>query len=304
MSDFGSRLDRALDARAGVAERTDAFRLVDGAADGFPGIEIDVYANRWMIQTRGEPPPPGLVDAALARGAASVYWKRLAAADRTAPVHLAGEVLHGTFEVRENGMGYRIDFDAGYSQGLFLDQRENRLRLREWCAGRPGVRVLNTFAYTCAFGVAAALGGADTVNLDLSRRSLEWGRDNYRLNRLDEAPTRFVAGDVFDWLGRFARSGRSFDAVVLDPPTFSRDRKGRVFRVAKDLPALVEAASGVLASEGVLLCSTNQSDLGPERFSSLVQAGLAKGGAFQPLPMPADFRGDRYLKTVWVGVGR
>jgi len=90
---------------------------------------------------------------------------------KAAPARIEGEEAGEPFEAMENGMRFLIDFRAGYSQGIFLDQRENRMETR-WRA--RGLRVLNCFAYTCAFGVAAALGGAETVNIDLSKRYLEW----------------------------------------------------------------------------------------------------------------------------------
>ena len=100
----------------------------------------------------------------------------------------------------------RSIFRAGYSQGIFLDQRGNRLALRQEM--RPGMALLNCFAYTCAFSVAAAASGARTTSVDLSRRALDWGQANFRLNALDPAAGHeFFAGDVFDHLRRFGRQG-------------------------------------------------------------------------------------------------
>ena len=109
--------------------------------------------------------------------------------------------------------------------------REGRARVRAWAAGR---RVLNTFAYTCGFGVAATAGGATRVlNLDLSKSVLEWGQANYRANGFEPDPHDFVFGDVFDWLARLAKRGDRFDLVILDPPGFSRT-KSRAFSAARD----------------------------------------------------------------------
>lgn len=278
--------------------KTNALRLVDGVIDGFPEIEIDDFAGRWLISTRREAHPEvqSIAEAALKLGAASVYFKQLG--DKTAPAHVAGDTAFNPFEVVENGLRYAIDFTAGYSQGIFLDQRDNRLALRQMAAQRE---VLNCFAYTCAFGVSAAAGGAHTVNLDLSKSYLTWGRRNYSLNGLDDKTHDFLFGDVFEWLRRFAKKGRRFDIVILDPPTFSRDAKGKVFRVEDDFGELMNLAESVLNHQGTILATTNQRSLFPATFESLALSGLSNPGEWQVTrkPMPPDFRGAPYLKTLW-----
>src|SRR4029077_8305013 len=108
--------------------------------------------------------------------------------------------------------------NAGYSVGLFVDQRENRRYVREM----EPKRLLNCFAYTCSFSVAAAAGGAQTVNVDLLKKNLARGRENFALNALSTADHRFIADDVRPVLRRLARRGEKFDMIILDPPTFSR----------------------------------------------------------------------------------
>ncbi len=273
---------------------TDVRRIVHGSADGFPGLFIDDFAGRWLAQSAVNPPPGWLAE----QMARSIYYKQLDVGTKTAPQHLAGERISEPFLVRENGLVFEIDFASGYSQGLFTDQRENRGRVRRIASGR---RVLNTFAYTCAFGVAVAAGGGTVLDLDLSRPYLAWGARNYRHNGLPAQDSIF--GDVFDWLTRFRRKGRVFDFVILDPPTFSRTPDGKVFRVEKHYSDLVALAAGVLSDEGGMLCCTNQRGLAPEVFHRLVRSGLPPRlrDIVRPLPMPAEFRGDNYLKTLWVG---
>lgn len=287
------RLLRAVARRVGLREVTDALRLVDGVGDGLEDLEVDEFAGAWLAQTRGGEAPQWLAKDAPG----PLYWKKLG--EKESPRWLAGPVLGDPFLVREHGLGYWIDFAAGYSQGLFLDQRENRRDLREMSAGRS---VLNCFAYTCAFGVAAAAGGARTVNLDLSRRYLDWGRRNYEVNGLDPAAREFVQGDVMDWLRRFGKKGRRFDVIVLDPPTFSRSDRGEVFRIEKDFDRLVRAATALLTPEGALLCSTNQRSLSGSGFHRLIERGLddAGGWRLRAAGMPPDFTGERYLKSCWV----
>jgi 23S rRNA (cytosine1962-C5)-methyltransferase len=171
--------------------------------------------------------------------------------------------------VHENGVGYVVRPTAGLSVGLFVDMREVRAWLRGAAAART---VLNTFAYTCAFGVSASLGGAGrVVNLDISRQYLAWGQANYRLNGLAVDPHDFVFGDTFDWLGRFARRGERFDIVVIDPPSFS----STPFSVTRDYPKLVDAAARVVAPAGILLAATNHAASSDARFAGWLRAGLA-----------------------------
>ena len=288
---------------------TDALRLLDGAGDGaaFDGLFIDDFAGRWLVGTSrpGQTPPEWLRTLTGAAAPRSIYWKRLDSRGehQQPPAFRAGEAVVAPFAVRENGLSYRIDFQNGYSQGIFLDQRGNRLALRRLL--RPGTAVLNCFAYTCAFAVAAAAAGARTVSVDLSRSSLDWGRENFRLNGLDPDGGRheFRAGDVFEALRHRIKRGARFDAVVLDPPTFSRDRQGRVFRAEDDFGELAALASALLTPAGVMLCSSNSRRLTAEGFRRLVLSGLPAGGGTwraESAPMPPDFTGAPYLQTLWV----
>jgi 23S rRNA (cytosine1962-C5)-methyltransferase len=148
--------------------------------------------------------------------------------------------------------------------------------------------------------VAAALGGALTVNLDLSRSNLDWGKRNYAANGIDPSTHDFIYGDAFDWLRRFNRRDRRFDVVVLDPPTFSRDRRSHVFRLEHDSGSLVELALGVLNPGGTLLCCANTHRLPGAHFQALLHSALPPAAKLSPRPMPEDFPGSDYLKTFWV----
>ena len=153
--------------------------------------------------------------------------------------------------------------------------------------------MLNTFAYTCAFSVCAALGGARVTSLDLSKKYLDWGRRNFELNGLDPAAHDFIYGDAFDWLGRLARKGRRYAAVLLDPPTFSQSKERGRFRVESDYGRLVDAALPLLAPGGVLLACANTARLAPERFIDDVRGAIHGAGrqiAQQHYaPQPPDF---------------
>ena len=276
---------------------TDAFRLFDGTGDGLGDVEIDEFAGRWLVSTRDRTLPAGAMEAFRESGR-SVYHKRLDQQQKESPEHLCGPEQNEPFVARENGLNFEISFQSGYSQGIFLDQRDNRLRLRQQT--RAGSTLLNTFAYTGAFSVAAAAARCETTTLDLSQPYLDWAKRNLALNDIDPAGHHFCKGDTFHWLGRFAKQGRKFDAIVLDPPTFSRTKEGRVFRVEKDYTHLVELAAACLATDGLLLACTNCRQLTDRAFESQVRAGFDRPVRIESTHMPPDFTAPPYLKSVWV----
>ncbi|NWK55754.1 class I SAM-dependent rRNA methyltransferase [Verrucomicrobiaceae bacterium N1E253] len=294
-------LEQALQQRSSLlSPDTNALRLIDGDGDGLSGIFLETFADRWVVSTRSNHLPDDIRKWLTAQNH-STYWKRLDQHEKESPSHIGGPEQNEAFTATESGVRYQIDFQAGYSQGIFLDQRLNRQRVRQSSTTGDGQTktVLNTFAYTGAFSVCAALGGATTTTLDLSQVYLDWARDNFRLNQLDPADHYFCKGDTFHWLKRFARQGRSFDGIILDPPTFSRDDKGKVFRVEKDYHRLVQLAHACLAPGGWILCCTNCRKLHPREFARMVRRG-APGCTVTPLPMPPEYTGENYLKSLWV----
>jgi 23S rRNA (cytosine1962-C5)-methyltransferase len=289
------KIVRAIAKRSGLRRSgTTAYRIVDGIGDDLPDWVIDDFNGNWLIGLKPGRKIPNL-DATL--GYHSLYAKVLTNEERKPPFFFAGDPVTMKFLVQERGLNFWIDFQAGYSQGIFLDQRLNRQRLREISSGKS---VLNTFAYTCAFGVAAASSGGSTINVDLSRAYLKWGRENYSANGIDEQKHEFIYGDVFDWLKRFAKKGRHFDLIILDPPTFSRDRNGHVFRAETDYGELLQLALSVSSKHGRLLCCNNSRRLPLVGFAKILQANLPKSAVMVDLGMPEDFPGSDYLKSFWI----
>jgi 23S rRNA (cytosine1962-C5)-methyltransferase len=286
-----------------IGRDTDAYRIFDGGGDGLEGVFIDDFAGHWLVSTRDRDLPGWLAKGGV-EGCRSIWWKRLDQKAQGAPERIWGERVEEPFLVRENGLGYWIDFSAGYSQGIFFDQRTNRARVKE--RSEEGSRVLNTFAYTCAFGVAAAAGGAETTNIDLSKGYLAWGKRNYELNDLEVDERGFIYGDAFDWMRRFGKRGELYDGVILDPPTFSRNQKGKVFRVEKDFDELVAGAARLIRTGGWMLCCTNCRSLGEIGFEVMIREGLEAGGRdcvkVEALGMPPEFTGEKYLKSFWIDV--
>ncbi len=281
--------------RAGCS---DTFRLIDGAGDGLPGLVLEEFAGHWLVSTADARPLPGWLMPWLNQSGQACYHKRLDQHQKESPQWLCGPRVGEAFPIRECGVFYEASFSSGYSQGIFLDQRDNRRELR----GRmgQGMRVLNTFAYTGAFSVCAALGGAETTTLDLSQPYLDWARRNFLLNGMDPDAHHFCKGDTFHWLLRFAKQGRKFHGVVLDPPTFSRDHKGRVFRVERDFGDLVGLAAKVLEPGGWILCCTNLRKMTAQEFERQVLSGVSGRFKATQRPMPEDFSEVPYLKTLWL----
>lgn len=305
---------------------TNSWRLIHGASDDQPGWYVDRLGD-WLLSQSGGAATEArrtLLAGWVARlGLQGAYHKTLdrhvrkSQTDESSPQLLLGEAAPARFELVENGVRFGMSFTEGYSVGLFLDQKDNRRRLltghvgRDFAVGQPvPFTVLNTFAYTCGFSVCAALAGATVTSLDLSRKYLDWGRDNFRLNGLDPDQHDFIYGDCFDWLKRLAKKGRRFNVVLLDPPTFSQSKQTGVFRAEKDYGRLVGLALGLLAPDALLFCSTNCATLPFEAFLETIRAAVIRAGRAVKAefigPQPPDFPTSRdehgYLKTVWVRV--
>ena len=316
------------------SESTNTYRLIHGASDRWPGWYVERLGDFLLSQSEHPLSPVQrgelgrLAEAFSARGA---YHKiltrqvRRAARVEASPQLALGEAAPERFTVRENGVQFEVSFSEGYSVGLFLDQRDNRRRLLtahvaasfpllpsfpQLAIGNRRWEILNTFAYTCGFSVCAAKAGARTTSLDLSKRSLDWGKRNFALNQLDPAGHEFLYGDALDWLRRLAKKQRLYDVVLLDPPTFSQSKESGVFRAEKDYGRLATAALPVLRSGGVLFASTNAADWPPEEFLAGVSEAIHAAGRkilqHHYVPQPPDFPVSRaepaYLKTVWLRV--
>lgn len=281
------------------SDETTAWRILHDADEG---VWVDNFDGNWLVQTRTGRFPDGLEKKAQSL-AKSIYWRPRDLDAATEPVHRWGAEITEPFVIRENGASFLIDFSAGYSPGIFLDQRENRCLVRE--NSQPGMKVLNAFAYTGAFSVMAALGGAETSTLDLSKTYLDWAWQNFQLNGLKREDHHGCRGDAFQWLATFARQGREFDGVILDPPTFSRHKK-KTFRTDKDYASLAELAAKITKPGGWLLCCANTHRLFARDYRRQVEEGIRRAGreivSLEKKPMAAEFNGDDYLKTLWVEI--
>lgn len=220
--------------------------------------------------------------------------------EREAPRLIFGDAAENLQTIAaERHLKFGIDFGAGYSVGLFVDQRENRRYVR-YIAPR---RLLNCFAYTCSFSVSAACAGAMTINVDLSKKSLARGRENFALNSLPTIDHGFVADDVMAVLPRLARKGEKFDMIILDPPTFSRSAGGKTFHVENDFEKLFVSALELAQRDGHVLVSTNCSALREHALEVMARYGLKaaqRAGVFHRQPPLPDFPIGAGASSTWV----
>lgn len=279
-----------------TAEETSAHRLWTGP-DGW----VERFGEDYLVSAPSDAAArtlaarlPGWL-AELGLPAARTFVRRLVKqpGGDDKPVQIAGPERSPEAIVTERGLRFGVDFSAGYSVGLFCDQRANRAFLESL---RPQ-RVLNGFAYTAAFSVAAARAGAETLSLDLSRRALDRGRANFALNHLPTDGHRFLADDVFAVLPRLRRRGERFDAVILDPPTFSRGARGRIFRAEQDLGSLLAETLALVEPGGHLLLSTNARGL-----EAAAVARAAGAGRVTVVPPPAEYPPGAASSTAWLTI--
>jgi len=269
-------LEKALLQRRELFEKasgeTNCFRLFNGPNEGIPGLVIEQFSDVIIVQifeqegTVDEPTLTAMAEWLLeVRQATSIYKKdfvkdrshQAAGSDYYSPEPLIGKPASSEISVLENRICYAIQPFAGYSTGLFLDQRENRRFLSQTAKGK---QVLNLFAYTCGFSVACAMQGAITTSVDLSKKYLDWGRRNFEKNKIDLAAHRFIVEDTFEFLRRSEKRGIRYDLVIVDPPSFSRTKAGGVFSLKKDLERLLKAVAPLVSKGGSFFFSCNFSE--------------------------------------------
>ena len=286
-----------------AAEQTDAHRLCtagDGWVERFGSDVLISYRNQVAEERLG-------TELYLWAESAGFHFNRVFArylpirnSEREAPRLLKGDADENLRTVAtERSLRYGIDFAAGYSVGLFVDQRENRRFVRQVAPKK----LLNCFSYTCSFSVAAATVDAKTVSIDLSKKSLARGKENFALNSLSTSGHQFIADDVLEVLPRLARKGEKFDMIILDPPTFSRSRRGKAFQVERDFEALLLAALEVADRDARLLLSTNCMDLdahGLELMARFCLKTARRAGAYHQEPPLPDIPANAGARTVWL----
>ena len=250
---------------------TNAYRLVNSYGDGLPEVTIDVYNKNLLVQyfkpydkhIKNE--IYHILNEILTPDSIT---EKLRLKSEDIKTHLvSGKEIPGNVVVLENGIKFNISFLEGGGTGLFLDQRDNRKKIQ---AVANNKEILNCFCYTSSFSIYANLGGAiSTTNIDLSKKAIEWSKKNFLLNEVDVNAHEFIVGDVWDWLRRFQKKGRTFDVIIIDPPSFSTS-KTTVFTVEKDIPKLIGAGLNILREDGILAFSTNIAKINFSKFLQLL----------------------------------
>ena len=300
---IAERLRAALDRRLERLDlsQTNVFRWVHGEGDLLPGVHIDFYADTAAVRFDGEgarafydPIEPRL------RLAAEPRLPIRAVLDRSSRRTGAGEEVR---EVLENGVRFEVDLAHGQKGGLFIDQRENRVRV---AARAPGKSVLNLFGYTGGFAVhAAAAGARRTDTVDVARPAIEAAKRNFELNKLPMDRAGFHAVDAFAFLSAAIERGDRWDIVISDPPSFA-PKKEAVPAARHAYERLHRLAASVTTSGGLLCAASCSTHFGRDAFLASIETGVRQAGrhwafeglygaAFDHPVLPAFPEGD-YLK--------
>ena len=294
---------------------TTAFRLFNQEGDGFGGLTVDLYGdyavfswyNSYVYQIRK------VISEAFRQVFPEVlgtYEKiRFKGLDYES-AHVYGQEAPDFFTVLENGVLYQVFMNDGLMTGIFLDQHEVRGSLVDGLA--MGKSLLNMFSYTAAFSVAAAMGGASqTTSVDLAKRSRELSQAHFQANGISTDDHRFVVMDVFEYFKYAKRKGLTYDVIVLDPPSFARNKK-QTFSVAKDYHKLISQSLEILNPGGIIIASTNAANVSRQKFTEQIDKGFA-GRSYQILNkygLPADFaynkkdESSNYLKVISMKVSK
>jgi len=318
VSFFNAKIKAAISYRKDffLSQETTAFRVLNGEGDGIGGLTID-YFDGYYLLTWYSIGIYTFKDDILEALQASVDYKGIYQKKR---FDTKGQYLDDTHDficgekapepliVKEKGANFAVYLDDGAMVGVFLDQREVRKTIRDKYA--KDKTMLNTFSYTGAFSVFAALGGAKkTTSVDLANRSRAKTQEQLRINQIDVEAQDIIVEDVFNYFKYAVRKKLSFDLVVLDPPSFARSKK-HTFSAAKDYTELLKEAIQITSKSGVIVASTNASNFDMQRFKGFIdQAFKALHGKYsieETFSLPKDFRVSEkfkegnYLKVVFI----
>jgi 23S rRNA (cytosine1962-C5)-methyltransferase len=293
--------------RSPLDEGTSAYRLCHGEGDRVPGLVLDRYA--WVVVARVDGAAMSVwLDriarrvwpSLLARGVRALVKRSVGEGTRIEP--MLGEAPPDTIEVVENGVAMVVDLARGQKTGAFLDQRDNRARVRQMAKGR---RVLNLFSYAGGFSTAAALGGARRVtSVDIAQAAHVTAQLSMRANGIDPRAHEFVTADAFSFLEAAHTRGQTWDLVISDPPSFAPNQKARP-RALAAYRKLHRACTNVLSAEGVFCASSCSSHVTAEDFvatlddATLARTDLSLVGLFGPPwdhPTVPAWPEGRYLK--------
>jgi 23S rRNA (cytosine1962-C5)-methyltransferase len=299
------RVQAALEWRAALFDSsTNAHRLISGENDFLPGVTVDRYERYAVVQTYADCLDTILPDVIKALSKSSLGLKGILRRNEDKQLEaLWGQLPPPELTVLENGLKIIANLYDGQKTGLFLDHRDNRAFLERLSNGKT---VLNLFAYTGAFSLYAARGGASKVSsVDIAPAAMKDAARNFALNGFDPEAHEFIAADCFALLEQYAREGRRFDLVILDPPSLARSKDNR-FAAARAYKKLNALALRCVNDGGLLATASCTSQISPEQFKDIlleaasdakkrVQIVQENG---QAMDHPVTFFEGRYLKFV------
>lgn len=316
---FIKKLREAIEKRESffASEDTSAFRVFNGEGDGIGGLTIDFFNGFYMVSwysegiyTFHEEIYAALDEVVHKRGVYEKLRFQTNGKYLEKDDYVSGEKGEFPLIVSENGMSYAVDLNDGAMTGIFLDQRNVRKVLRDHYA--EGKTILNTFSYTGAFSVAAALGGAaGTTSVDLAKRSLPKTIEQFAVNGIDYETQDIKVMNVFDYFNYAARHDLKFDVVVLDPPSFARTKK-MSFSTSKDYPKLLKAALKITNNGGIIIASTNNASFNMKKFKTFIDKAfkdtnkrytiLEEHQLPEDFTVPHNFPDFNYLKVVFIKI--
>jgi 23S rRNA (cytosine1962-C5)-methyltransferase len=295
----------------GLCDGESAYRLVNAEGDGLPGFSVDRFGSFAVVCAPSRPLLPFarlLAQAVLAEAdgvrGAIIKVRGKDPQDRSCKDEVLGEKPADKCVVTELGVPYELHLLGALNVGLFPDMREQRRNIGRFVRGR---RVLNTFAYTGALSLAAALAGAASVtSVDLSSGVLAWARQNFKLSGFsaDDPRFSFEVSDVRRFMQKEVERGSLYDTVIMDPPTVSAARASQ-WSMKRDYPALIALAAKLLPPAGGVLWVSANTRRGPSvlrhveegiRLSGREGALLEIGGLPADFPTPPGWPESRYLE--------
>jgi len=295
---------------------TTSFRVLNGEGDGLGGLTIDYFDGFYLLTWYSL----GIYEFKsdiLEALKSTVKYKGIYQKKRfdskgkyldEKDDFVCGEKAPAPILVKENEVNFAIYLDDGAMVGVFLDQRDVRKTIRDKYA--KGKTILNTFSYTGAFSVAAAIGGASkTTSVDLAKRSLPKTSEQFEINNIDVSKQDIIVEDVFNYFKYAVKKNLLFDLVVLDPPSFARSKK-RTFSASKDYVNLLKEAIQITKKGGTIVASTNSANFSMMTFSDFISKSFRElNGKYkvkERFSLPKDFKvldkfkEGNYLKVVFI----
>ncbi|GAB4521980.1 MAG: 23S rRNA (cytosine(2499)-C(5))-methyltransferase [Anaerolineae bacterium] len=318
---FIEKIAQAVLRRAPLMEsETNGYRLIHGENDGLPGLVVDRYADTLVIKLYSAAWIPHVDDVIVGLQAAQPHHRlvlRLNRQMQQAPELnnglvdgqiLTGDPLDEPIVIQENGLRFYADVVHGHKTGFFFDQRDNRAFAGKLARGR---RVLDVYAYAGAFSLYAASGGAQQVlSLDISAPALVDAQKNFALNQehpaVAAAQHDILVADAFEGLRQLHTEGRSFNMVIVDPPSFAKSAE-EVDRALVAYRQLTELALNVLEPQGVFVMASCSSRVSAEVFFHTVHGAASQAGRLlmeqrrtaHALDHPIGFPEGAYLKCLF-----